>query len=317
MRSLCLVAVLMCCLACSKHAPEPQPAPTQSPQSFPVGDGPRDFPGLHNVIRVSEALFSGSVPEGDDGFRSVKNLGILTIVTVDGANPDVDRARNFDLRYVHLPISYDGVPRDQALRIARAVRDLPGPVYLHCHHGKHRSPAAAAAATLCLDGNCSAERALGWLTQAGTAPHYKGLYASVHEFKAVSNADLDQVSAEFPETAEVGRFVETMVDIDTRWDHLRLIRAAEWTSPPKHPDLDPAHEALLLREGFRESTRVHDTKERNEEMRAWLREAEKNAEDLEKLLRTGPVDGKLAEAAWKRAAADCTRCHDKYRDAPR
>ncbi len=69
--------------------------------------------GLHNVHRVSERLFSGSSPEGDEGFRSVRDLGIRTIITVDGAKPDVDRARRHGLRYVHLPIGYDGVPEAQ------------------------------------------------------------------------------------------------------------------------------------------------------------------------------------------------------------
>src|SRR5690349_19529458 len=82
--------------------------------------------GLHNVLRVSDRLYSGSSPEGEEGFRSLEELGVRTVVSVDGARPDVEGARRHALRYVHLPIGYDGVPRDQALRLARAVRDLPG-----------------------------------------------------------------------------------------------------------------------------------------------------------------------------------------------
>src|SRR5438094_677830 len=81
-----------------------------------------------------------SSPDGDEGFHSLQQLGIKTIVSVDGARPEVDLARKYGLRYVHLPIGYDAVPREQALRIARAIRDLPGPVYIHCHHGRHRGP---------------------------------------------------------------------------------------------------------------------------------------------------------------------------------
>ncbi len=39
--------------------------------------------------------------------------------------------------------SHGGISRDQSLTIARAVQDLPGPVFIHCHHGKHRGPTAA------------------------------------------------------------------------------------------------------------------------------------------------------------------------------
>ena len=88
-------------------------------------------PGLHNVIRITEKLLSGSVPEGDLGFQTLQKLGVKTIITVDGAKPEVERAKKFGMRYVHLPIGYDGVPAEQGLRLSKAVRDLPGLIYLH------------------------------------------------------------------------------------------------------------------------------------------------------------------------------------------
>src|SRR5262249_23747412 len=67
----------------------------QPPQTSP--SVPRrlegDAPGLHNVIELSERLLSGSEPEGDEGFGSLAKLGVKTIVSVDGARPDIDRAR--------------------------------------------------------------------------------------------------------------------------------------------------------------------------------------------------------------------------------
>src|SRR5262249_30099789 len=152
--------------------------------------------------------------------------------------------RRHGLRYAHVPIGYDGVPRRQALRIARAVRDLPGPVYLHCHHGKHRGPAAAAVALLCLDDSCAAEQAVAWLREAGTDPRYAGLSAAPRQLRRPSSEELDGVPADFPEAAEVGGMARLMVEVDARWDHLRLARAAGWKAPPGHPDVDPPHEAL-------------------------------------------------------------------------
>src|SRR5205807_10192310 len=146
-----------------------------------------------------DKLLSGSGPEGAAGFRSLRELGVKTVISVDGMTPEVELARREGLRYVHLPIGYDGVPREQALRIARAVRDLPGPVYLHCHHGKHRGPAAAAVATLCLDASCPVEAAVAFMKQAGTDPRYRGLYASPGKLRRPSRADLDRVAGDFPE----------------------------------------------------------------------------------------------------------------------
>ena len=82
--------------------------------SPPTEETPRlgavDAPGLHNVYRLTDKLLSGSGPEGDEGFASLQQLGVKTVLSVDGARPDVARARRFGLRYVHLPIGYDGVP---------------------------------------------------------------------------------------------------------------------------------------------------------------------------------------------------------------
>src|SRR2546423_13601111 len=117
------VAALAVVVGCGQGKPAPAttagspPTATGQPFSLAAGEGPREFAGLANVCRVSDKLLSGGVPQGDDGFSSLKRLGVCTVISVDGARPDVERARKFALRYVHLPIGYDGVPREQGLRI--------------------------------------------------------------------------------------------------------------------------------------------------------------------------------------------------------
>ena len=108
---------------------------------LPIGAAkPVDLPALKNVVRLSATLYTGAAPEGDAGFRALHRLGIKTIITVDGAPPEVERARRYGMRYVHLPFGYDGCPLPTANVIVKAVRDLHGPIYVHCHHGKHRAP---------------------------------------------------------------------------------------------------------------------------------------------------------------------------------
>jgi len=80
--------------------------------------------GLHNVLRITDRLYCGSEPEGDRGFESLKKLGIKTVVSVDGAKPDLTRAKADGLRYVHIPTGYSGIsPQAQAalLEIARRI----------------------------------------------------------------------------------------------------------------------------------------------------------------------------------------------------
>lgn len=281
----------------------------------PVGNSqPASLPGLHNVFHLSAKLYSGSVPEGEAGFRSLRDLGIRTIITVDGARPDVAMARRFVMRYVHLPFGYDGCPLPTATRIVRAVRDLPGPIYLHCHHGKHRSPAAAALVHIALDG-ASNDEAVAFMRRAGTAPEYTGLYAEAQEYRRPTSAEIDRAPAEFPELAPVPPLAGAMVRIDERFANLQLARAEEWGVPKAHPDLLPAHEALQLRELFRELTRDGSLAGRPAPFHRDLSAAEAGAAALEAALRASQRED--ATRAMDRVAATCVSCHAIYRNVPR
>jgi hypothetical protein len=277
-----------------------------------------EVPGLHNVFRVCDTIFSGSGPEGEQAFASLKKLGVKTVISVDGARPDVGLARKYGLRYVHMPVGYGGVSRPQALQIARVARELPGPFYIHCHHGKHRGPTVAAVARLCVDERCGVADALAVLRSAGTDPRYQGLFRSVREFRRPTAQELAALSGEFPEVVQVAGLTHAMVTIDHCWDSMKLAREAGWKTPPDHPDIDPAHEALQLVEGFQELRRSPQLSNRPDEFRAWVAEAHERARELEQILRAGP-DNKLAdglEKAYRAVGALCTRCHAKYRDTP-
>jgi protein tyrosine phosphatase (PTP) superfamily phosphohydrolase (DUF442 family) len=312
---LALAPTLLC--GCPRHEKGTPPA------SRPLGPelGKMEAKGLHNVFRLTDRLYSGSSPDGEEGFRSLQQLGVRTVISVDGARPDVEVARKFGLRYVHLPIGYDGVPPEQALRIAKAVRDLPGPVYIHCHHGKHRGPAAAAVAHLCLDDQCGVETALEGMRQAGADPHYTGLYDAPRDLRRPTREELDRVPNEFPEVAQVPALAQLMVSVDERWERLKLVHVAGWKTPPGHPDLDPPHEALQLLEQYTEAARLPEARDRPETFRAWLTEARKSAEALEQSLRVakdrGKINEKSAEEAFRAVNDSCVRCHAEYRDPPR
>jgi protein tyrosine phosphatase (PTP) superfamily phosphohydrolase (DUF442 family) len=276
--------------------------------------------GLHNVFRVCNSILSGSGPEGEQAFAVLQKLGIRTVISVDGARPDVAQARKYGLRYVHIPIGYNGVSRQQALQIARAVRELPGPFYIHCHHGKHRGPTAAAVARLCADEKCGTADALAVLQSAGTDPRYQGLFKSVQEFQRPTAQELAALPGRFPGAANVAGLTQAMVTIDHCWDNLKLVRNAGWKGTPDHPDIDPAHEALQLVEGFQELRRLPELKNRPEEFRNWVADAHESAKELEQLLRMGTArkaaGGDAAERVYRRVGALCTQCHARYRDAP-
>ena len=183
-------------------SPQDRPAAREDrkEQGLPAAPERLDIRGVENAYRLSPRLYSGGDPHGAEALAALKGLGIRTLISVDGAAPDVEAARKLGLRYVHLPIGYDGVPREQAVKLVKAMKTLPGPVYVHCHHGKHRGPAAAAVCGLATEG-WTEEQALAWLERAGTSPDYRGLYASAREFVPPTAEELGRAGDELPERA--------------------------------------------------------------------------------------------------------------------
>jgi protein tyrosine phosphatase (PTP) superfamily phosphohydrolase (DUF442 family) len=292
-----------------------------------VGCGPRPTPpplavlpvkaaGLHNLFRVSERVYSGSSPEGDEGFAELRRFGVRTVISVDGARPDTATAARYGMRYVHLPVGYDGIPRDKVLALVKAVRELPGPVYVHCHHGTHRGPSAVAVIQLCTDPAWDRDRAEAWLRTAGTDPRYVGLVGLPRMLVPPTKEELAVTPSDFPEAATIPDLARVMVGIDERWDRLKMAKAAGWKPPKDHPDVDPPHEAVQLTEAFREATRLGDTTRRGAEFIRLLSEAESATAELEKALRTTPSDPGRLESAFTRTAGACADCHARFRDRP-
>src|SRR3954463_15343720 len=135
---LAFTAALLARAESGKPGPSAATAVTSATNAPPAFESV-ETPALPNAHRLSPKLISGAQPEGEQGFKDLKALGAKTIVSVEGGKPDVDRAKKYGLRYVPLPITYSTVTDDEGKRIGKALSELEGPIYVHCHHGKHRS----------------------------------------------------------------------------------------------------------------------------------------------------------------------------------
>ena len=273
---------------------------------------------IEHLYRLAPKIFSGAQPEGEGAFRELQSRGIKTILSVDGAKPDVKTAKRFGLRTVHLPIGYDGITAERGLQIAKAAGVLPGPIFVHCHHGKHRGPAAAALCCRAVAG-WDDQRALAWLKRAGTSPKYTGLFRSVREFQIPSAAVLAKIPADFPEIAELPTMVESMVAIGGYGDRLKLIAKAGFMQPKSHPDIDPPHEALQLAEQFRELARTDDAKQQGLAFVKLLQQSDATAMDLHASLtvlqkRRDEKVLKRAEKSLGLLRRQCVECHRRFRD---
>ena len=274
---------------------------------------------LPNLVRVHEHVISGGLPDGDAAFRELKDLGVKTIISVDGMTPDVETARKYGLKYVHLPHGYDGIPKTRVMELAKAVREFKGPIYIHCHHGQHRSPAAASTACVTA-GLITNATALSILKLAGTSPNYKGLSESVRQATPCDPDTLGQLRVTFKEVQEIPPLVEAMVELNRALENLKLLSASRWIAPSKHPDLDPAHQALLIREIYTELRRTPNSMQADD-FRQWLKDAETTADNLESAIRKWERRGnnqppeKLSKLL-RLIESNCKTCHTKYRDGP-
>jgi hypothetical protein len=194
-------------------------------------------------------------------------------------------------------------------------------VYIHCHHGKHRSPAAATVACVAA-GLLAPEQALAVLTTAGTSENYRGLYQSAQAARRLDAKLLDQLRVEFPETVKVPPIAEAMVQIEHAHDHLKSFAAIGWRPLEKQPDLEPDHEALLLKEHYRELSRTPDAQKQPAGFWQSLADSALTAEMLETALRDWqkaghpqPVPAKIGDT-FAAASAHCATCHQKFRDVP-
>ena len=280
---------------------------------------PLNEPSLHNAYHVTEKVLSGAAPEGDASFAALRRLGVKTIISVDGAKPDVATARKHGLRYVHLPIGYDDVTPEEGRAIAKAIDELDGPIYLHCHHGKHRSAAAVAVACV-FNARLEPRQAESVLKTFGTGENYKGLWASAREARPLPPQALRETKVDFREVAPVPPMAEAMVAIDGNWERLKLAEKAGWRAPGAHPDVDPAHEALQLVERLHEMGRTHDVQGRPGGFRQMLEESETSAKTLHASLAAWSKGGSVgapppqATNAMKTIATGCSACHKSFRD---
>jgi len=270
---------------------------------------PSNAPGLHNVYRLGDHLYSGSSPDDEVAFATLARLGVKTVVSVDGATPDIEMAHQFGLRYVHLPITYGSVPHETLVQLVRVSRELPGPIYLHCHHGKHRGPAAAVSLWRCLDKSVSDEQAFATLKSLGTADRYRGLFSSVKETVPPKTAELGASQASLPEVALVPPLAKTMAEIDRMWDR---VTATESDSTAVVMQLTTAFD---LAEHFREAARLAEA---TDDMRPALiqtaNELDLLAETIKFGLRNSSAPNAARIEAIVRVKARCNECHAKFRD---
>ncbi len=286
---------------------------------------PRELPGLHNVYRLSDAIVSGSEPENEAAFAELAALGIRTILCVDGKVPDAEAAARHGMTYVHLPLQYRGITDEQQLDLAKTFREQEAPFYVHCFHGQHRGPAAAAIGRVVLDGASRATAVAEMAQWSGTSPQYEGLYDAVARADLPDADDSAGHDFDFPAAHPMQGVRASMVPIPRTHDALELVGKAGWAVDPGHPDIDPLREAEVLAGLFAQLAALDEVRQRPDDFRGWADDSRATSAELVQVLRAArqgrsagePVDGAArarADALFADIKADCKSCHAVYRN---
>ncbi len=291
-------------------------------QGHPIpASQPSELPGIHNLFYLGDNIISGGEPEGPAALKALAQLGVKTILSVDGKVPDAATAKSLGMRYVHIPIQYSGIDDQAIARISKTFRELEGPFFVHCFHGKHRGPAAAAVGRLVLDG-IPREQAMAEMHQwCGTSLKYKGLFQTIGQQVIPSSSTTQALDFDFPAAHEFDGFRGTMVPMARSWDEIKFARKRKWALNPSKPDIVPAQEALQLTQIFERCLEQKDLPANTDQVRNWLRDGKQGASDLARILsgqtklESQGTDWRAqAEDAYKLVASSCRECHLEYRN---
>lgn len=280
--------------------------------------------GPCNALILNDTFVTCGKPDGEC-LAWLASHGVDTLICVDGAVPNIPAAQEAGLRVLHLPCTYNTIPEEVTMAIAKAAqeaRQRGKRVATHCHHGKHRSPAAAAAAMRAL--GYSESDALGALTRAGTSPAYAGLWSAVREQVAYDTDDTNDTAAHENRLSAVqlrwdtpvppAPFVELMAQMEDQLDALAAAarvqcgggagRGHEGT-PPNAPAAAGALVDLCR-------LAADEASSREEGMTAHLLQLADDAQELESALVANPNTNEL-QSGLARIQSECRACHSRYR----
>lgn len=330
----CLVPVLLACplLACGTTGSEPvrmavAPPPIQLENPYLTAgefalptQEPLDVDGLHNLVFLGTQIISGAEPVGEAAFARLRRMGVRTIISVDGKVPAIELAAGYDLRYVHVPIEYKGLSQEQLLHLSKTFRELEGPFFVHCFHGKHRGPAAAALGRLVLDG-IPREQAIAEMRQySSTSPKYAGLYASIASDEVPSAEQSSLNNFDFAPAHEFAGLRANMIVAARVRDRLELALDNAWEEDSDNPDGNALQDAIQLQELLLacEATSGGRPDDYNAWMQASLESSQMLVDALKAQAQPSAPEKEsweaLAEAHYLSIERACGACHTAYRN---
>lgn len=265
---------------------------------------------IRNLHVLSPGLYSGDEPATQHHYQQLSSLGIKTVISVDAVAPDPDLASKHGIKIVHLPIGYDGIEDPRAAELASAIAQLEHPIYLHCHHGKHRGPAALCVGAIGA-GIITNDQAIEFMTLAGTSDNYPGLWSAAQNARPLDQPTLDSIT-EFPTRAPVTGFVQGMGTLDRLHDQLLDIADNDWNAPDDHPDLSATAISGQLYDHLRSMGQLEYFNRKGTMLRSRFEAITELARTTESKIIDEDFTGALE--SLDALSDSCLDCHERFRD---
>lgn len=130
-------------------------------------------PGLENFYKVNENLYRGARPTVE-GFKSLQELGIKTIVNFEAFHTDEDEIAESGTNFYYRQIRMTAwnISDENMLEFLRIASDPTNyPIFVHCQHGSDRTGVAIAMYRIIFEG-WSKEAAIDELKNGGYGFHF-------------------------------------------------------------------------------------------------------------------------------------------------
>lgn len=180
-------------------------------QPITVGDAKPPVCEAGRVYRLSDRLLVGPRLLARGDWDALANAGVTHTLSVD-ALPSPPLAESLGLTRRHVPIGYDGPDRfesQQLLAVLEECERTGGTLYVHCHHGRHRGPAAAALLGV-WSHQFDADAAREAMAAIGTDAKYVGLW----ELLERPRPSVPEIARDVPAESAVNPLARAMAELD-------------------------------------------------------------------------------------------------------
>ncbi len=147
---------------------------------------------------VPGKLYRSEQPKGM-AFAVMQDLGIKRVISVRGYNNDpqmlaeeIEACTRAGVDFVHISITDQVPPKPSVKQFMEAVRTAPGPVLVHCEHGRSRTGMMLAAYRVLAEGwtvEDAIEDQLFMYYRSANAEQVEGLTKLLTQLKAETEAD--------------------------------------------------------------------------------------------------------------------------------